>query len=201
MKIGCDACGRAEAAVLCCADEAALCRRCDAAVHSANKLAGRHSRVELLPSSTTGSSPDGTGSHPACDICQEKTGYLFCLEDRALLCRPCDVAVHSAGAHVASHRRFLITGVRVGGGIECHNAPGGDVVSPSTSSSGNPTATMPDKERRPSSPVSAAEAREGLGDQQWAWSEFLADDVGAGMEMELCCPVGLSEPGSSSLTG
>jgi hypothetical protein len=31
MKIGCDACGQAEAAVLCCADEAALCRRCDAA--------------------------------------------------------------------------------------------------------------------------------------------------------------------------
>ncbi|KAG8051199.1 hypothetical protein GUJ93_ZPchr0009g2236 [Zizania palustris] len=42
MKIGCDACGQAEAAVLCCADDAALCRRCDAAVHSANRLAGKH---------------------------------------------------------------------------------------------------------------------------------------------------------------
>ncbi|CAN6335805.1 unnamed protein product [Urochloa humidicola] len=204
MKIGCDGCGRAEAAVLCCADEAALCRRCDAAVHSANRLAGRHSRVELLPSSTAGHLVDGGGgSHPACDICQEKTGYLFCVEDRALLCRPCDAAVHAAGAHVASHRRFLITGVRVGAGVECRNVSGSDGVSPSTSSSGNgssssgnPTATMPDKERRPA-------AREGLGDQQWTWSEFLADDdVGAGMEMELCCPAaGLSEPGSSSLTG
>ncbi|RCV15948.1 hypothetical protein SETIT_3G097900v2 [Setaria italica] len=218
MKIVCDACGRAEAAVLCCADEAALCRRCDVAVHSANRLAGRHSRVALLPSTTTtGPSPDlavdGTGSHhPACDICQEKTGYFFCLEDRALLCRPCDVAVHTAGgAHVASHRRFLITGVRIGGGVECHNVPGVDaaagVVSPSTSSGngsssapsgGNPW-SMPDKERRPSSSVGAEAAREGLGDQQWPWSEFLADDAGLGME--LCCPAGLSEPGSSSLTG
>ncbi|CAN6344694.1 unnamed protein product [Urochloa humidicola] len=209
MKIGCDACGRAEAAVLCCADEAALCRRCDAAVHSANRLAGRHSRVELLPSST-GHSPDlvDGGGHPTCDICQEKTGYFFCVEDRALLCRPCDVAVHAAGAHVASHRRFLITGVRVGGRVECHNVPRMDVVSPSTSSStpsssGNP-AVMPDKVRRPpSSPVSAAAAGEDLDDQQWMWSEFLADDdVGAGVEVDLCCSAGgLSEPGSSSQTG
>ncbi|PAN16404.1 hypothetical protein PAHAL_3G058000 [Panicum hallii] len=207
MKIGCDACGRAEAAVLCCADEAALCRRCDAAVHSANRLAGRHSRVALLPS-TAGPSPpdaivDGSGSHPACDICQEKTGYFFCLEDRALLCRPCDVAVHAAGAHVASHRRFLITGVRVGAGVD---APG-VVVSPSTSSGNgsssapsNPT-TMPDKVR-PSLSASAAAAREGLGGQQWPWSEFLADDAGVGMDQQdLCCPAGISEPGSSSLTG
>ncbi|CAN6326106.1 unnamed protein product [Urochloa humidicola] len=82
-----------------------------------------------------------------------------------------------------------------------------DVVSPSTSSgngsssapssSGNLTATIPDKVR----PVSAASAREGLGDQQWTWSEFLADN-GTGVGMELCCPAaGLSEPGSSSLTG
>ncbi|KAF8725373.1 hypothetical protein HU200_019890 [Digitaria exilis] len=212
MKIGCDACGRAEAAVLCCADEAALCRRCDAAVHSANRLAGRHSRVELLPSSTTGAPSHsnilvGEGSHPACDICQEKTGYFFCLEDRALLCRPCDVAVHNAGgAHVAPHRRFLITGVRVGGGVEGHHhVPTGmdaAVVSPSTSSgngsssvpcsSGNPMMTMPEKVR-PSSPACA--------DQQWPWSELLADDDVATAGVELCCPAGLSEPGSSSLTG
>ena len=87
MKIGCDACERAEAAVLCCADEAALCRSCDAAVHSANKLAARHHRVALLPSSTahppSSTSPiadDGSGSgggggdgHPACDICQVRS--------------------------------------------------------------------------------------------------------------------------------
>ncbi|XP_066356576.1 B-box zinc finger protein 21-like [Miscanthus floridulus] len=219
MKIGCDACERAEAAVLCCADEAALCRSCDAAVHSANKLAGRHHRIALLPSSTAHPSPSSIvdGGHPACDICQEKTGYFFCLEDRALLCRPCDVAVHAAGVHVSSHRRFLITGVRVGD-VESlsHHVPGSDGVSPSPSnssgngsssvpccSSGNPmTTTMPDNVRPSSSSVRAAAATtaEGLGGQQWLWSEFLADDVGVSVAMEQCCQAELSEPGSSSLT-
>lgn len=211
MKIGCDACGRAEAAVLCCADEAALCRPCDAAVHSANKLAGRHHRVELLP--CPNAVVDGSGgSHPACDICQEKTGYFFCLEDRALLCRPCDVAVHTAGANVSSHRRFLITGVRVGGGVESHHVPVIDgmaagVVSPSCSSgngsSSAPTSygnlmTMPEKVR-PSSSVGAAAVNEDLQvGQQWSWSEVLADDVCTGKD--LWCSAGLSEPGSPSLT-
>ncbi|URE37461.1 hypothetical protein MUK42_05742 [Musa troglodytarum] len=87
MKILCDACEGAVAAVLCCADEAALCWACDEKVHAANKLAGKHQR--------------------------EKAGYFFCLEDRALLCRQCDAAVHTATPYVSSHRRFLITGVRV----------------------------------------------------------------------------------------
>ncbi|RCV15947.1 hypothetical protein SETIT_3G097800v2 [Setaria italica] len=67
-----------------------------------------------------------------------------------------------------------------------------------TRCSGNPM-VMPDKERRPSSSVGAAAAREGLGGQQWPWSEFLAGDASVGME--LCCPAGFSEPGLSSLTG
>lgn len=46
-------------------------------------------------------------------ILQEKAGYFFCLEDRALLCRNCDVAIHTATPHVSKHQRFLITGVRV----------------------------------------------------------------------------------------
>ncbi|XP_066359752.1 B-box zinc finger protein 22-like [Miscanthus floridulus] len=224
MKIGCDACERAEAAVLCCADEAALCRSCDAAVHSANKLAGRHHRVALLPSSTARHpSPsaivdDGSGAgHPACDICQEKTGYFFCLEDRALLCRPCDVAVHAAGAHVSSHRRFLITGVRVGD-VESlsHHVPGSEGVSPSPrtssgngsssapcSSGGNPmTTTMPGQVRLLSSVRATAPTTEGSDGQQWLWSEFLADDVGVGVgvDMDQCCHAELSEPGSSGIT-
>ncbi|CAN6458219.1 unnamed protein product [Victoria cruziana] len=105
MKIQCDVCERAEATVLCCADEAALCWHCDDKVHAANKLAGKHQRVPLFPPS----------SHtPKCDICQEKAGYFFCLEDRALLCRQCDVCIHTATAYVATHQRFLVTGVKVG---------------------------------------------------------------------------------------
>lgn len=61
MKIQCNVCEAAEAKVLCCADEAALCWECDEKVHAANKLASKHQRVPLSTSS----------SHmPKCDICQ-----------------------------------------------------------------------------------------------------------------------------------
>lgn len=45
---------------------------------------------------------------------QETVGYFFCLEDRALLCRKCDVAIHTANIYVSAHQRFLLTGVKVG---------------------------------------------------------------------------------------
>ncbi|KAL5989825.1 hypothetical protein ACLOJK_010720 [Asimina triloba] len=208
MKIQCNACEGAEATVLCCADEAALCWACDAKIHAANKLASKHQRVPLSNSSS---------QMPKCDICQAKltmsrenctklycsvmkkgkksywitkavsifyewegiqeeegqwtlelfsvelddslldliyslalvlferchakkeiiiiiikshlppktpsfsliplgetTGYFFCLEDRALLCRKCDIAIHTANPYVSAHKRFLLTGVRVG---------------------------------------------------------------------------------------
>ena len=154
-----------------------------------------------------------------CWCWQEKTGYFFCLEDRALLCRPCDVAVHAAGTHVSSHRRFLITGVRVGD-VESlsHHVPGSEGVSPSPSnssgngsssvpccSSGNPmTTTMPGQVRLLSSVRATAGTTEGSDGKQWLWSEFLADDVGVGVgvgvDMEQCCHAELSEPGSSDIT-
>uniref|UniRef100_A0A7N0V8U2 B box-type domain-containing protein n=1 Tax=Kalanchoe fedtschenkoi TaxID=63787 RepID=A0A7N0V8U2_KALFE len=105
MKIQCNVCESAEAKVLCCADEAALCWACDHKVHAANKLAGKHQRVPLST----------TSSHmPKCDICQEAVGYFFCLEDRALLCRSCDVLIHTSNNMVSLHQRFLLTGVKVG---------------------------------------------------------------------------------------
>ncbi|XAR68191.1 hypothetical protein NMG60_11003236 [Bertholletia excelsa] len=103
MRIQCNVCGVAEANVLCCADEAALCWACDEKVHAANKLASKHQRVSLSGSSSP---------MPKCDICQEAVGYFFCLEDRALLCRKCDVAIHTINTYVASHQRFLLTGVK-----------------------------------------------------------------------------------------
>ncbi|KAM7279761.1 hypothetical protein ACFE04_006895 [Oxalis oulophora] len=45
---------------------------------------------------------------------QEASGFFFCLEDRALLCRKCDVAIHTANVYVSGHQRFLLTGVKVG---------------------------------------------------------------------------------------
>ncbi|XP_030516597.2 B-box zinc finger protein 22 [Rhodamnia argentea] len=105
MKIQCNVCEAAEASVLCCADEAALCWACDEKVHAANKLAGKHQRVPLSTSAL---------QMPKCDICQETAGFFFCLEDRALLCRKCDVAIHTANTYVSAHQRFLLTGVKVG---------------------------------------------------------------------------------------
>ncbi|KAF5948675.1 hypothetical protein HYC85_014632 [Camellia sinensis] len=104
MKIQCNVCGVAEAKVLCCADEAALCWACDEKVHAANKLASKHQRISLSSSSSP---------MPKCDICQEMVAYFFCLEDRALFCRKCDVSIHTANTHVSAHQRFLLTGVKV----------------------------------------------------------------------------------------
>ncbi|XP_035834560.1 B-box zinc finger protein 22 isoform X2 [Helianthus annuus] len=105
MKIQCNVCESVEATVFCCADDAALCRSCDEKIHAANRLASKHQRVHL-------SNLDN--QRPKCDICQEPDGYFFCLEDRALLCRKCDAAIHKVNALVSSHQRFLLTGVKIG---------------------------------------------------------------------------------------
>ncbi|KAG8084831.1 hypothetical protein GUJ93_ZPchr0010g8503 [Zizania palustris] len=103
MKVLCSVCEAAEASVLCCADEAALCTCRDSKVHAANRLARKHQRIPLL-------APCAVSAVAA----QECHAYFFCLEDRALLCRSCDVIVHTANAFVSAHRRFLLTGVQVG---------------------------------------------------------------------------------------
>jgi len=103
MKVQCDVCERNKAAVMCCADEAVLCSDCDTRVHAANKLAIKHQRISLITPSEA----------PRCDICQDKSGYFFCLEDRALLCRECDLSIHSANSLSSKHQRFLLPGTRV----------------------------------------------------------------------------------------
>ncbi|KAL1561072.1 B-box zinc finger protein 21-like [Salvia divinorum] len=105
MKILCDVCDQGEASVYCTADEASLCASCDHRVHHANKLAGKHRRFSLLHPSPKHS--------PLCDICQERSAFLFCQEDRAILCRECDIPIHSANQHTQNHTRFLLTGVRL----------------------------------------------------------------------------------------
>ena len=74
MKIQCNACGAAEARVLCCADEAALCGACDEEVHAANKLAGKHQRVPLL--SDADAAAAAAPAVPKCDICQVRPRAL-----------------------------------------------------------------------------------------------------------------------------
>lgn len=38
---------------------------------------------------------------------------MFCQQDRAILCRECDVPIHSANEHTQKHSRFLFTGVKL----------------------------------------------------------------------------------------
>ncbi|MED6208735.1 hypothetical protein PIB30_048106 [Stylosanthes scabra] len=106
MKIQCDVCGKEEASVFCTADEAALCGGCDHRVHHANKLASKHQRFSLHRLSTK-------QQFPLCDVCKERRAYVFCQQDRAILCKDCDVPIHSANEHTKKHTRFLVTGVKL----------------------------------------------------------------------------------------
>ncbi|KAI7743672.1 hypothetical protein M8C21_004120 [Ambrosia artemisiifolia] len=105
MKINCDVCNKHQAFVFCPADDAALCAACDHRVHHANIVAGKHPRFSLLPPSPTDS--------PLCDICQDKKALLFCQQDRAILCKDCDAAIHKVNEHTTNHSRFLLTGVKL----------------------------------------------------------------------------------------
>lgn len=206
MKIQCDVCEKAEATVLCCADEAALCWACDEKVHAANKLAEKHQRVPLLlPSNSNGTTP--SSSHlPTCDICQEKAGYFFCLEDRALLCRHCDVGIHTASPYGSSHQRFLVTGVRVAlqhylANNSNANSTNDDRSNSNSSSSngnsGNPLVSRSSEASIVNNKMSGSrlgcEVPEGQGlKAEWnMWNEVFAKS-----EFDLC--FGISEPGSSS---
>nr|GMC78277.1 B-box zinc finger protein 20 [Ipomoea batatas] len=44
---------------------------------------------------------------------QERRALLFCKEDRAILCRDCDLRMHKANEHTQKHNRFLLTGVKL----------------------------------------------------------------------------------------
>ncbi|KAF5479342.1 hypothetical protein F2P56_000174, partial [Juglans regia] len=141
MKIKCDVCEKLEAEVLCCADEAVLCRGCDEKVHAANKLSQKHERVRLVKHPLSSSS--SSSSHPQlppCDVCQERNGYFFCLEDRVLLCKHCDVTTHTGTPYASPHQRFLIAGLKVAlqPSINHHNMIGfnsGNSSSPMSNSS------------------------------------------------------------------
>ncbi|KAL5200223.1 hypothetical protein ABZP36_021426 [Zizania latifolia] len=156
MKIQCNVCGAAEARVLCCADEAVLCTACDEEVHAGNKLAGKHQRVPLF---SDGAAPAASPAVSKCvyarldsmDVDHEASGYFFCLEDRALLCRDYDVSIHTVNSFVSVHQRFLLTGVQVGLdpadpvppiADKNVNAAGGSVDAPTKRLQRNPTVLL-----------------------------------------------------------
>lgn len=51
---------------------------------------------------------------------QEKTAFIFCVEDRALFCKGCDERIHLANSLAANHQRFLATGIRVALSSSCN---------------------------------------------------------------------------------
>uniref|UniRef100_A0A0E0LFL4 B box-type domain-containing protein n=1 Tax=Oryza punctata TaxID=4537 RepID=A0A0E0LFL4_ORYPU len=127
MRVQCDVCGAEPAAVLCCADEAALCSACDRRVHRANRLASKHRRLPLVHPS---SSSDAGDDAPLCDVCKEKRGLVFCVEDRAILCADCDDPIHSANDLTAKHTRFLLVGAKLSAGaLAEHPIPSSDCSS------------------------------------------------------------------------
>ncbi|ESW08048.1 hypothetical protein PHAVU_009G014100 [Phaseolus vulgaris] len=104
MKIQCDVCNKHQASLFCTADEAALCDACDHRVHHANKLASKHQRFSLTHPSAK--------HFPLCDVCQERRAFVFCQQDRAILCKECDGSIHSANELTKNHSRFLLTGIK-----------------------------------------------------------------------------------------
>ncbi|KAL8459084.1 hypothetical protein ACS0TY_036530 [Phlomoides rotata] len=148
MKILCDVCEKDEASYYCVADEAALCTACDHRVHHANKLAGKHHRFSLLLPSPK--------QAPICDICQEKRAFLFCQQDRALLCKDCDVPIHKANEHTQKHTRFLLAGAKLSATSSLYSASSSssDVVvsKPAPISHGTPS---PAKSTTPQSTTSS----------------------------------------------
>ncbi|KAG0460702.1 hypothetical protein HPP92_020999 [Vanilla planifolia] len=120
MKILCDVCGTKQASVFCCADEAALCGACDGQIHPPTSLPG-NTAVSLSsnphsPRPRRPPPPQGTFLSVTCArsvSSQEKSGFVFCQEDRAILCRQCDVSIHTSTVQAGRHSRFLITGIRL----------------------------------------------------------------------------------------
>mmetsp|Transcript_10896 Transcript_10896/g.26654 ORF Transcript_10896/g.26654 Transcript_10896/m.26654 type:complete len:243 (-) Transcript_10896:1388-2116(-) len=103
MKTFCEVCTAAPASLVCCADDAVMCGTCDDSIHQANSIVSKHERVAFK----------STTAKPSCDICQVNPVFAICREDRAFLCRACDISIHSANEHVAKHERFLMSGVTV----------------------------------------------------------------------------------------
>ncbi|KAE8791582.1 B-box zinc finger protein 20-like [Hordeum vulgare] len=189
MKVQCDVCAADAASVFCCADEAALCDACDRRVHRANKLAGKHRRFSLLNPSSSQMPP------PLCDICQEKRGFLFCKEDRAILCRECDMSVHTASELSMRHARFLLTGVRVSSEPASSPAPP-EEEEENTSSlccSGDDDAAATSHGASSGSSISEYLTKTLPG---WHVEDFLVDDATAAANAAAAASAGFSSGGS-----
>lgn len=72
----CEFCVASRPVVYCKSDAAHLCLSCDAKIHSANALSGRHSRTLL------------------CESCRYRRAYVRCSTHQIFMCRGCDRSQH-----------------------------------------------------------------------------------------------------------
>ncbi|RZB89317.1 putative zinc finger protein isoform C [Glycine soja] len=77
MEKVCEFCTALRPLVYCKADAAYLCLSCDAKVHLANAVSGRHLR------------------NLVCNSCGYHLAYVLCLEHKMLICRDCDQKLHN----------------------------------------------------------------------------------------------------------
>ncbi|XP_010415435.1 PREDICTED: putative zinc finger protein At1g68190 isoform X2 [Camelina sativa] len=87
MERVCEFCKAYRAVVYCIADAASLCLTCDAKVHSANSLSGRHLRTVL------------------CDSCKDQPCVVRCFDHRMFLCHGCNDKFHGGGGVSSEHHR------------------------------------------------------------------------------------------------
>ncbi|KAG2322191.1 hypothetical protein Bca52824_015404 [Brassica carinata] len=76
MERLCEVCKACRAVAYCIADAASLCLPCDAKVHSANALSGRHLRTLL------------------CGFCKNQPCVVRCLDHKMFLCNGCNDKIH-----------------------------------------------------------------------------------------------------------
>ena len=87
MEKICEFCTALRPVIYCKADAAHLCLSCDAKVHSANTLSGRHIRTVL------------------CDSCRFRPASAQCLDHQMFVCRACDRSLHDVSSR---HQRRAV---------------------------------------------------------------------------------------------
>lgn len=142
MGFTCDHCGVEPAQLHCFADRASLCRACDSKLHTASKAAQKHERVALAAHK----------EQTQCDICQEQPAVMFCAEDRALICRRCDMMIHTANEFTKTHHRYILSGFTCGlHGLPEASSSGAAGSADTTARRSTASAAMPGIARPPSS--------------------------------------------------
>lgn len=54
---------------------------------------------------------------------QERRAFVFCQEDRAILCRECDLSIHTTNHVTQKHNRFLLTGIKLSSSFPSISSP------------------------------------------------------------------------------